>query len=88
MVSEVTMDGRSLLSLPLHCKGMSANRDDPDRCEYVCLVKWIKTVPREKAKWKPGLYTTTHVRASLLRQPAAVKFIEDEFGISVSKLII
>ena len=88
MITDVKIDGRPLLSLPLECKAMGANCDDPERSEYVCLVKWLKTLPRENAKWKPGLYTTTHVRASLVRQPATVKFIEDEFGISVAKLII
>jgi len=48
-------------------------------------VKWLKAVERADAKMqrKSGIYTTTHVRASLDGQPRTVAFLEKAFGISV-----
>lgn len=89
MIRDVKIDGKQLLSLPLHCKNMDDNSDDDTLSEYVCLVDWIKTVSREAAKWRtsPKLYTTTHVRASLDGQPETIKFIEKEFAVTLSELI-
>jgi uncharacterized protein len=88
-IREVRINGCGLLELPLRCRNMQDNCDDAERSEYVCLVEWLKTVPREQAKWRsaPKLYTTTLVRASLGGQPSTVKFIEEEFGISISEVI-
>jgi hypothetical protein len=68
---------------------MNANSTDPELSEYVCLVDWIRSVPRAEAKKRsaPKLFTTTHVRASLDGQPETVKFLEEEFGINVRELI-
>ena len=62
--------------------------DDPVRSEYICLVEWIKTVPRAEAKRRktPKLYTTTHVRASLDRQPNTVAFLESAFGVNLREI--
>jgi hypothetical protein len=89
MIRDVTIAGKPLLSLPLRCKNMGDNSADSDLSEYVCLVDWMKAVPREEAKWRsrPRLYTTTHVRASLDGQPGTVKFIEDGFGFSIKDMI-
>jgi uncharacterized protein len=88
-IKEVTVNGKLLLDLPLKCRNMSNNFDDKDKSEYVCLVEWLKYVPRESAKFrsKPKLYTTTHVRASLNGQPDTIKFIENEFNIVVKEVI-
>ena len=69
---------------------MGENCDKPDKSEYVALVEWLKSVPRNYAKWKPksGLYTTTHVRASLDGQPKTIAYIEKEFGINLREMII
>lgn len=89
MISDVKVNGRPLLEMPLRCRNMADNCSDPDRSEYVCLVDWLAWVPREQAKWRsePKLYTTTHVRASLDGQPDTVKFIEQEFAVSMRELI-
>lgn len=82
MIRDVRINRRPLLDL---VSSPSANHDcdDVDNSEYVCLVKWLKRVRREKAIWRAGLYTTPLVRASLDGQPDTVKFIEQEFGISI-----
>jgi len=80
MARGVLIDGQPILSLPLSCSRIGANNTDEERSEYVCLVDWVKTVPRSEAKWRstPRLYTTTHVRASLDGQPETVRFLEGE----------
>ena len=89
MIREVFINGKSLLGLPLRCKGMSANSESETLSEYVCEIQWIKIVPREQAKRrkKPKLYTTTHVRASLEGQPETIRFIEEQFHVDINKLI-
>jgi hypothetical protein len=64
---------------------MVDNVDSNELCEYVATVHWIQTVDRSKAKWEPkaGLYTTTHVRASLDAQPKTVAFLESAFGVNL-----
>ncbi|MGH9556254.1 MAG: hypothetical protein ACRD2Y_10570 [Terriglobales bacterium] len=88
-IREVRIKGQPLLELPLHCRKMDDNCNDPERSEYVCLVEWLASAPREQAKKRktPKLYTTTHVRASLDGQPETVKFIEQEFKVSIREAI-
>ena len=89
MIRDVQIKGKRLLDLPLRCKNMDNNCNDADLSEYVCPVKWLKTVSREDAKWRssPKLYTTTHVRASLDGQPETILFLEQEFGIKIREII-
>jgi uncharacterized protein len=84
-IRDVVINGKPLLSHDLRCKNMAENAASDDRCEYVATVNWIKTVDRTDAKWKAraGLYTTTHVRASLDGQPATIAFLEEAFGLNV-----
>jgi len=86
---EITVQGRPLLQMPLKCPGLQTNCDDPEMSEYVCLVTWMATVPREEAKWttETRLYTTPLVRASLDGQLETVRFIEQEFGVSLREII-
>ncbi len=84
-INEVIINGKPLLSHELRCQNMADNISSADLCEYVATVEWIKVVDRANAKWKSksGLYTTTHIRASLDGQPATIAFLEEEFGVSV-----
>ena len=89
MIQEIRIKNRRLLELPLVANNPGHDCDDAENSEYVCLVEWIASVPREQGRWKPnsGLYTTTHVRARLDGQPKTVKFVEQEFGISIGEFI-
>ena len=89
MVRDVRIGNKPILDLKLQCGNMNDNCNNRDLSEYVCLVEWFKTVPREKAKWRssPKLYTTTHVRALLDGQPETVSFLETEFGVEIRKII-
>jgi hypothetical protein len=88
-IRNVTIKGRPLLNHKLRCSNMADNIKSDDLCEYVALVKWIATVERDQAKWKPkaGIYTTTHVRASLDGQPKTIDFLEKKFGIEIRELV-
>jgi hypothetical protein len=87
-IREAHIKGRPLLSHSLSCSRMSDNVESDERCEYVAPVKWVAAVERKNAKWKAkaGLYTTTHVRASLDGQPRTIEFLEREFGIDIREL--
>jgi hypothetical protein len=88
-IREVAINGKPLLSHNLRCTNMADNANSNDLCEYVATIKWIQTVERANAKWKPraGIYTTTHVRASLDGQPATIAFLEEAFGVNVREYV-
>jgi uncharacterized protein len=69
--------------------GMARGGDNLDLCEYPLLIDWVRTVPRDQAKWKSksGLYTTPLVKASLDNQPDTIVFVEREFDIKLGELI-
>jgi hypothetical protein len=89
-INKILIDGSPLLSHDLTCIKMADNATSIDLCEYVATIKWIKTVDRTNAKWerKKGLYTTTHIRASLDGQPNTITYLEKEFGITLSKYLL
>lgn len=88
-IRDVTIQGKPLLSQNLRCSNMIDNADSNDLCEYVATVKWLKTVDRAHAKWEPksGLYTTTHIRASLDAQPKTIEFLEEAFGLNLREYV-
>lgn len=85
----VTIKDKPLLELPLVCDNMAENSESDENSEYVALVKWIKTLDREDARFerKSGLYTPQKVKASLDNQPVTVKYIEKEFELNLSELM-
>lgn len=89
MIRDVRIKGKPLLQLKLKATDPGHDCDDEDLCEYVCLVKWLAREPRENAKKSTGmkLFTNPQVRASLDGHPKTVKFIEREFGVSISKAL-
>jgi hypothetical protein len=84
-IRDVVIGSKPLLSHNLRCKNMSDNAESDDNCEYVATVSWLKTVDRIDAKWRSnsGIYTTTHVRASLDGQPATIAFLDESFDLKV-----
>lgn len=87
-IRDVKIRNKRLIDHDLICKRMTDNIASDDLCEYVALVDWKVAVEQTEAKWKPnsGIYTTTHVRASLDGQPETRKFLEAEFNINFSEL--
>jgi len=89
MIRDVKIRGVPLLDLPLRCKNMNDNSKSKELSEYVCLVDWLKTVPRDEAKnsKKYKLYTTPHVRASLDNQPETIDYLETQFKMNLRELV-
>ena len=87
-IRDVKVKNRPLIEHDLVCKRMADNIESNEKCEYVALVEWIKSVDADGAKWKSksNIYTTTHVRASLDGQPETKKFLETEFGVNFAEL--
>jgi hypothetical protein len=59
---KVIQDGRQipLLTAPLIAPKMAENADDPDLCEYLVRVEWIRQVPKAEAYWEKGLFALQH----------------------------
>lgn len=78
----VTIEGveTPLLDLPL----VGSYRHDGDKedanAEWVVPVEWIKTVPREQAVWKNGMFANQNTAAKL-RQKFTIEQVADEFGL-------
>lgn len=88
-IRKVEIGKERLLDLPLKCQNMGENAGDLEKSEYVALVDWVACVPRIEAKWmqNSGLYSTTHVRASLDGQPKTVAFLDEQFKVNVRDLV-
>lgn len=80
--------GKALGEYDLVEPNIAHDADDNATCEYVVAVEWVRAVERAEAKWAPksGLYTTTHIRASLDAQPTTTAYIEDAFGVDLGSL--
>jgi hypothetical protein len=83
------VDGVPLGQHSLAQPGMLERIDDTELTEYVVRIKWIKTVDKEQAFFKPksGLFTTQQIRASLSRQPTTISFIDESFDIRIEDLL-
>lgn len=88
-IRNVCVDGVSLLSRPLRCERASENSESKELSEYVCLVEWIRALPREQAKWisNAGLFSSTHIRASLDGQPTTISYLNEAFEIDIRAMI-
>jgi hypothetical protein len=84
-VSEFTVDvdgvRKPILEAPLQAPNMTREIGDPDRCEYLVRVDWIKTVPRDEAYWEPGFFANQNT-VCRLRQPLTLEKLYERFGIS------
>ncbi len=89
-VREVMVSTGSILSCGLTSHDMNHDLEDDEKCEWVALVEWLCSVDASHAKRaakKDGIYTTTHVRASLAGQPATIEFLANVFEINMLEMI-
>ncbi len=70
-----------LLELPLVQSGLKHDKDDPDKCEWVVGVRWLKTFPRDQAKRTTGVFANQNIVCKL-RDNRTVEFLRREFGIT------
>ncbi|PII83005.1 hypothetical protein BMH32_10235 [Leucobacter sp. OLJS4] len=78
----VDVDGveTPLQSLPLVGTYRHEGDDEDDSAEWVVPVEWTKTVPREQAVWKNGMFANQNTAAKL-RQKFTIEQVTDEFGL-------
>ena len=73
---------KSLHDLKLVEPGILTNYNNAN-AEFLVKVKWLKSFPREEAKWQSGkgLFTSQLVVARLRNQTKTISFLEKAFGI-------
>ena len=71
-----------LLSQPLAQAGMARPGQDASRAEHVVGVDWKKTFPIKEAKQFDGMFANQNVVCKL-RDPKTIKFLQEQFGISL-----
>ncbi len=79
----VTENGREvpLLEAGLAAPSMDHDLGNPDKCEYVVPVNWIKTVARESSFWEPNLFANQNT-AARRRDTDTIARLEQHFGLT------
>jgi uncharacterized protein with ParB-like and HNH nuclease domain/predicted transport protein len=80
----VEVDGqrRPILEAPLaDPEAVRHDADNPERCEHLVRVEWLKTRPIENAVWQSGLFTN-QVPACKLRDQETIEYLEQAFGLA------
>jgi uncharacterized protein len=90
MVRDIQVNGKPLLSQPLKAKEMNKNCDNPLKSEYVCRVKWIKRITREKAVKIPrkSIFIPRPVRAKLDKHQETIRYFERHFDIKIRDVLL
>lgn len=83
------VEGKLLKGLNLKNSNIFENADN-DNSEYIVKIYWIKSFDSNQAKWKSkaGLFTIQLVKASLQDQPSTILFLEEEFDVKFSDLLL
>jgi len=69
-----------ILQAPLVATKMGENASDPELCEHLVRVKWIKAVPRDEAYWEKGLFALQHT-ACRLTSSFTIERLSQHFGL-------
>lgn len=79
----VEVDGMAtpLLAAPLAATSMGHDADDPEHCEYVVAVDWIKTLPEHTPIWEKGMFANQN-SACRLRNKFTLERLRDRFGLT------
>jgi hypothetical protein len=83
------VDGVPLCRYDLAQPGLCERIDDNELTEYLARVKWIKSVGKSQAFFRPkaDLFTTQLIRASLSRQQKTIAFLENQFEVDIRGLL-
>jgi len=73
-------DGNPLLDHPMKAPNAAVHANDPSLSEWCVPVRWIKTFPKNEAKFFKGGFANQAIVCKL-RDPATVQFLEREFGV-------
>lgn len=79
---EVLLNGKKtlLLEAGLQSKGLDRLLNDPEKCEHVVRVDWIKTVPTNLAYWEKGMFAVQHT-ACRMRSSFTIQRLCEHFEI-------
>lgn len=88
-VSDFKINNMPLHQFDLKVPSIYENCEN-DHSEFLVKVEWIRAVDRSEAKWKSnsGLFSTQLIKASLQSQPGTVEFLEQEFKVNFSELMM
>lgn len=88
-INDFKIDNKHLNQFDLKTPCIFDNSDN-ENTEYLIKVKWIKNVNKNVAKWKSksGLFSTQLIKASLQGQQRTIEFLEYEFGVDFSELMM
>ncbi len=81
---EVQLGGQKvpILQAPLaELEKLGHDADNPQLCEYLVRVEWLKTRPLEDAVWQPGLFTN-QIPACKLRDRDTIEYLQKAFGLA------
>ena len=70
-----------ILDAEITAPEMGHDLGDPDKCDYLVRVEWIKTVSRAEHFWEPGLFANQNT-AARLRDTETITRVERHFGVS------
>jgi hypothetical protein len=70
-----------ILQAPLTATNMDRQLGDPEQCEYLVRVEWLKTVPREQAYWEAGFFANQNT-VCRLRQPLTLNKLYAHYEIA------
>jgi Endonuclease NucS len=78
----VSLDGKEvpILKVPLIASKMDENINDPDLCEYLVRIEWIKTVSKSAAYWEKGLFALQHT-ACRMTSSFTIERLSQHFGL-------
>jgi hypothetical protein len=79
--------GKSLSQYELVQPRTTITEKETKEEEHIVGIQWIKSRPREDAIWKAGLFTSQLVVASLEKQQATIKYLEDQFKVNLEKAL-
>lgn len=74
-------DGKPLLEHKMKAPNPKDNIEDPDKCEWLVPIRWIKTYSRQDARHFKGLFANQNIVCKL-RDEQTVGFLEKEFEIT------
>jgi len=71
---------KPIIDVPLKAEALKENADNPELCEYLVKVEWIKTVPEKEAYWEKGLRANQN-SAFKLKSSFTLKKLLNFFGL-------
>jgi hypothetical protein len=84
VIFEVNDMEKKITELSLKAPNMLHDSEDPETCEYIAKVEWIKTVPKEGAFWIKGLKANQN-SAYKLRSQYTIDKVSEFFGLENNK---